>query len=72
LAAERDRARPSRASRRKLARHFEGRGARSVAHEIEECERHIAAGGIALGAFAALIGSEARTIGDLVVRSFSA
>jgi len=30
----------------------EGTGEHSVAHQIGECERHLAAGGIALGAFA--------------------
>jgi GNAT superfamily N-acetyltransferase len=29
----------------------DGRGEHSVAHQVEECERHLAAGGIALGAF---------------------
>jgi predicted N-acetyltransferase YhbS len=30
----------------------EGTGEHSVAHQIQECRRHVAAGGIALGAFA--------------------
>jgi GNAT superfamily N-acetyltransferase len=32
--------------------HPEGEGEHSVAHQVEECERYLAAGGTALGAFA--------------------